>query len=184
MIVVSSLTQRNNKLALEAIACGALEVIAKPSASYSVGDMCLQLADKIRAVARVRVAARKAGGPPETPLPKAAFGARTLTATTNKIIAIGASTGGAEALRRVLTCFPPNSPGILVVQHMPAQFTTSFAQRGPLLCAGQTRAPGPSPAAVGGQSVADYWKRPGGFQPRPSGSISNRDMAAGPVISG
>jgi two-component system chemotaxis response regulator CheB len=134
VIVVSSLTQRNSQLAMEALACGALEVIAKPSASYSVGDMCLQLADKIRAVARVRVAARKADAPPETPLPKAVFGARAMTATTNKIIAIGASTGGTEALRRVLTCFPPNSPGILVVQHMPAQFTTSFAQRLDSLC--------------------------------------------------
>ena len=134
VIVVSSLTQRNSKLALEALAGGALEVIAKPSASYSVGDMCLQLADKIRAVARVRVAARKADSPPEAPPRKAALQTRAMTATTNKIFAIGASTGGTEALRRVLTCFPPNSPGMLVVQHMPAQFTTSFAQRLDSLC--------------------------------------------------
>lgn len=134
VIVVSSLTQRNSKLALEALACGALEVIAKPSASYSVGDMCLQLADKIRAVAGVKVAARTADGPSEAPVRKASFRSRALTATTNKIIGIGASTGGTEALRRVLTCFPPNSPGILVVQHMPAQFTTSFAERLDSLC--------------------------------------------------
>jgi two-component system chemotaxis response regulator CheB len=52
-----------------------------------------------------------------------------LTATTNKIIAIGASTGGTEAIKTVLTVMPINSPGIVIVQHMPAQFTTSFAER-------------------------------------------------------
>jgi two-component system chemotaxis response regulator CheB len=54
---------------------------------------------------------------------------RALTTSTNKIIAIGASTGGTEAIKTVLTGMPPNSPGIVIVQHMPANFTTSFAER-------------------------------------------------------
>jgi two-component system, chemotaxis family, protein-glutamate methylesterase/glutaminase len=129
VIIVSSLTKKGSKLALEALTLGALEVIAKPSASYSVGDMSVQLADKIRAVARVKVAARSGGGenPNEPALPRPV--SRALTTTTNKIIAIGASTGGTEALKTILTSMPPNAPGILVVQHMPANFTTSFAER-------------------------------------------------------
>lgn len=127
VIIVSSLTKKGGKLALEALSLGALEVISKPSSAYSVGEMSVQLIDKIRAVARVKVE-QKSQREDDTsnqikPAPKA------LSETTNKIIAIGASTGGTEALKVVLTAMPPNAPGILVVQHMPANFTTSFAER-------------------------------------------------------
>jgi two-component system chemotaxis response regulator CheB len=129
VIIVSSLTKKGSKLALEALTLGALEVIAKPSASYSVGDMSVQLADKIRAVAKVKVTARSGSGenPNESALSRPV--SKALATTTNKIIAIGASTGGTEALKAILTSMPPNAPGILVVQHMPANFTTSFAER-------------------------------------------------------
>ncbi len=132
VIIVSSLTHKGSKLALEALSIGALEVISKPSTSYSVGDMSVQLADKIRAVHRVRVVQKRpqAEGTPS----RAKLSAGALADTTNKIIAIGASTGGTEALKTVLTSMPANTPGILVVQHMPAQFTTSFAERLDSLC--------------------------------------------------
>jgi two-component system, chemotaxis family, protein-glutamate methylesterase/glutaminase len=134
VIIVSSLTKKGGKLAMEALSLGALEVISKPSAAYSVGDMSVQLADKIRAVARVDVRG-KMQAQPETPAPEAVKTTRALSATTNKIIAIGASTGGTEAIKAVLSGMPPNAPGILVVQHMPAKFTTSFAERLDGLCA-------------------------------------------------
>jgi two-component system, chemotaxis family, protein-glutamate methylesterase/glutaminase len=133
VIIVSSLTQKGSKLALEALSIGALEVISKPSGAYSVGEMSVQLADKIRAVSRVKVLPQaqkitdKMAVRPKAP--------RALSQTTNQIIAIGASTGGTEALKVVLTAMPPNAPGILVVQHMPAKFTTSFAERLNDLCA-------------------------------------------------
>jgi two-component system chemotaxis response regulator CheB len=133
VIIVSSLTRKGSKLALEALSIGALEVISKPSAAYSVGDMSVQLADKIRAVAGVRVQ-KKEGDEPEAVLKKVQPESKFLAETTNKIIAIGASTGGTEALKTVLTGMPVNSPGIVVVQHMPAQFTTSFAERLDSLC--------------------------------------------------
>ena len=127
VIIISSLTKEGGKLAMEALSLGALEVISKPSSAYSVGEMSVQLADKIRAIARVKVEPKDKRqtqeGILEKKIPKA------LSETTNKIIAIGASTGGTEALRMVLTEMPPNAPGILVVQHMPAHFTTSFAER-------------------------------------------------------
>ncbi len=133
VIIVSSLTKKGSKLALEALTIGALEVISKPSAAYSVGDMSVQLADKIRAVAGVSVK-KKSDKEQEVVSKKAALSSKALTATTNKIIAIGASTGGTEALKIVLTGMPLNSPGIVVVQHMPAKFTTSFAERLDSLC--------------------------------------------------
>lgn len=134
VIIVSSLTSKGSKIALEALSLGALEVISKPNAAYSVGDMSVQLADKIRAVARVKVAASSNAENRSIPVVKKATASQALTATTNKLIAIGASTGGTEALRVVLTGMPVNSPGIVVVQHMPAKFTTSFAQRLDSLC--------------------------------------------------
>ena len=127
VIIVSSLTQKGGKLAMDALSIGALEVISKPSSAYSVGEMSVQLADKIRAVAKVRVGGN--GTRPATPENIKAVRLKALVETTNKIIAIGASTGGTEALKVVLTEMPPNVPGILVVQHMPAHFTTSFAER-------------------------------------------------------
>ena len=125
-IIVSSLTPKGGKMTLEAFDIGAVEVIAKPGSSYSVGDMSAQLAEKIRAAARVKMVKR--GGSTETTATRIEP-IRALTETTNKVIAIGASTGGTEALKAVLTRMPPNSPGIVVVQHMPANFTTAFAER-------------------------------------------------------
>ena len=131
-IIVSSLTSKGSKLTLEAMDIGAVDVIAKPGSSYSVGDMSAQLAEKIRAASRVKMVKREvtdtADGAGDTePI-------RALAQTSNKVIAIGASTGGTEALKRVLIKMPPNSPGIVIVQHMPANFTTAFAARLNDLC--------------------------------------------------
>jgi len=131
VIIVSSLTTQNSKLALEALSIGALDVLSKPNSAYSVGDMGVQLAEKIRAVYGAKLIAPLQNGKTQSlyrPVSKA------LAQTTHKIIAIGASTGGTEAIKKVLTQMPANSPGIVVVQHMPAQFTTSFAERLNELC--------------------------------------------------
>jgi len=130
VIIVSSLTPKGGKLAMEAIESGAVDVVAKPGSAYSVGDMSGQLAEKIRAAALVRVSKK---GPEKAQLQKPEP-LKALAQTTNKIIAIGASTGGTEALKAVLTKMPPNSPGIVVVQHMPANFTTAFADRLNSMC--------------------------------------------------
>lgn len=128
VIIVSSLTPAGGKLALQAIEIGAVEVIAKPGAAYSVNDMTVQLLEKIRAAARIKVR-------PTIPAPSEhrqkdliSPVSLALAETTNKVIAIGASTGGTQAIKTVLTRMPPNTPGILIVQHMPANFTTAFAK--------------------------------------------------------
>lgn len=123
VIVLSSLTPKGGKTAMEALEAGAVDVICKPGPSYSIGDVCTELIAKIKAVSKARISKRETLQK-ETPNKKL-----SMTETTNKIFAIGASTGGVQALSYVLAEFPPNAPGTLVVQHMPGQFTTSFAER-------------------------------------------------------
>lgn len=134
-IVVSSLTPKNSAMALEALEAGAVEVLAKPGGSYSVGDMSVQLVEKIRAAARARLLTRTqpevTGSSVEATVQPPKL---SLTQTTHKVIAMGASTGGTEALKTVLMQMPPMSPGIVIVQHMPPKFTKAFAERLNDLC--------------------------------------------------
>jgi len=133
-IIVSSLTRGNSEMALEAMECGAVEVLAKPGGSYAVGDMSAQLVEKIRAAANVRMCV--------TPVPRATSSdtkpeaevSLALKRSTHKVIAMGASTGGTEAIKSVLLAMPAGSPGIVIVQHMPPRFTTAFANRLNGLC--------------------------------------------------
>ncbi|MDY6986458.1 MAG: chemotaxis response regulator protein-glutamate methylesterase [Thermodesulfobacteriota bacterium] len=151
VVIVSSLTEKGGKLAMEALTLGAVEVISKPSAAYSVGDMTVQLADKIRAVAHVNV---KKNRHQEVSEPaRAERNSRALAVTTNKIIAIGASTGGTEAIKTVLLSMPRNSPATLIVQHMPANFTTSFAERLDNLCAMKVKEAEDGESAVTGKAL-------------------------------
>jgi two-component system chemotaxis response regulator CheB len=124
VIVLSSLTPEGGKTALEALEAGAVEVMCKPGGSYSVGDVCNTLVEKIKAASRARISATPIRATPGGPMPRL-----SMTETTNKIFALGASTGGVQALTCVLSALPANAPGTVVVQHMPAHFTTSFAQR-------------------------------------------------------
>ncbi|MBT8490902.1 MAG: chemotaxis response regulator protein-glutamate methylesterase, partial [Deltaproteobacteria bacterium] len=108
-----------------------VEVIAKPGGSFSVGDMSSQLLGKIRAASKVRMLRGNTNSQTDS---EKVEPMKALAETSHKIIAIGASTGGTEALKEVLSKMPVNSPGILVVQHMPAKFTTAFAERLDGLC--------------------------------------------------
>ena len=123
VIIVSSLTPKGGELACEAVEAGAVEVLCKPGASYSIGDLTDELIEKIKVCSKIKphIPLKALEKPPPSKL--------SLTRTTHKIIAIGASTGGTEALKEVLTALPPNSPGIVIVQHMPEHFTKSFAER-------------------------------------------------------
>jgi two-component system chemotaxis response regulator CheB len=125
VIIVSSLTQKGGELAMEALEAGAVDVMCKPGAAYSVGDMSVELVDKIKAAARVGPPLRR--NLPTRPAPIKPHAA--LTRTTNKVVAIGSSTGGTEALVALLSTMPRNAPGIVIVQHMPEFFTRSFAER-------------------------------------------------------
>lgn len=131
VIIVSSLTSKGGELAMEALSAGAVEVMCKPGAAYTVGDMSIDLIGKIKAAAKVRV--KKLGSESEksvTPVKRL-----SMTKTTNKVLAVGASTGGTHALQSVLSALPLNAPGTVVVQHMPEHFTRSFADRLNTICA-------------------------------------------------
>jgi len=141
VIVLSSLTPEGGRTAMEALEAGAVEVMCKPGGSFSVGDVCRTLVEKIKAASRAKIAncgSRLAAGgfhPAEAAPLKSdlrnppARERLSMAETTNKVFAIGASTGGVQALTCVLSALPANAPGTVVVQHMPAHFTTSFAQR-------------------------------------------------------
>jgi len=131
VVVISSLAQSSSRAAIEALQSGAVEVLAKPGGPYSVGEMKEELPRKIRAAAEARVARAGAATPSaiSMPRPPATFHANPAT-----VIAIGASTGGTEAIRDVLVRMPEASPGIVVVQHIPAVFSLAFANRLNDLC--------------------------------------------------
>lgn len=139
VIVVSSVAEKGGDAAMRALELGAVDVVCKPGASYSVGDIGADLIEKIRAasVAHLKAGASgaqgtaAAGGRPPADLP--------ILRTTHKVLAIGASTGGTEAIRAVLMGLPATTPGTVIVQHMPERFTTSFAARLDTQCAMEVR---------------------------------------------
>ena len=128
-VVISSLAQPSCRAALEALQYGAVEVLAKPGGPYSVGELRHNLAEKIRAAAAARLRV-PAAAPPAAPAPaKAATPAERSLLPPETVIAIGASTGGTEAIALVLTQLPANTPGIVVAQHIPPGFSRAFAER-------------------------------------------------------
>ena len=135
VVMVSSLTQSGAKTTLDALEAGAVDFIAKPHSHIYDGkdEMKDELIAKIKMAARAKVFKKQ--------LTTNALQANmtSLAETTNKIVAIGASTGGTEAIKDVLIGLPRNSPGIVIVQHMPANFTEPFAQRLNSLCAMEVR---------------------------------------------
>ena len=126
VVVLSSLTPRHSELALKALDLGAVEVLCKPGAAYSTQDIAQPLVNAIRSAAAAKVQAGPAKSPPAEE-PKVVE--NLLLQATHKVIAVGASTGGTKAIEGVLTRMPPTAPGIVIVQHMPEHFTTSFAKR-------------------------------------------------------
>ena len=129
VIIISSLAQSSSQTALEALQCGAVEVLAKPGGPYSVGELKQDLPQKVRAAAQARVGLAKPQLARPLAVPLVLSGASTST-----VIAIGASTGGTEAIREVLTAMPANMPGIVIVQHIPPVFSLAFANRLNDLC--------------------------------------------------
>jgi two-component system chemotaxis response regulator CheB len=130
VIVISSLGQASCQATLEAMQIGAVEVLAKPAGPYSVGELRASVAAQVRAAASARVRRN-----PETHGPEATEPSTAVRALRkDMVIAIGASTGGTEAIQQVLRQMPAESPAILVTQHIPPVFSTAFAARLNQLC--------------------------------------------------
>ena len=144
VVMISTLTERGAEVTMKALELGAVDFVAKPRVGLASGlnDLAAQIVDKIRvaAVAQVRRAPVRDAGPASsvvggTPVPHAVPAAGLLgRLSTEKLICSGASTGGTEAIKEVLVQMPADSPAIVITQHMPPGFTTSFAARLNGLC--------------------------------------------------
>jgi two-component system chemotaxis response regulator CheB len=136
VVVLSSLTPKNSETALKALELGAVDVLCKPGATHSTGDISQSLARAIRAAASARIQ----NNPGKSSIPaERVNGDHLLVQTTHKVIAVGASTGGTRAIEAVLSTMPVTSPGTVIVQHMPENFTTSFARRLNKICPMEVR---------------------------------------------
>jgi two-component system chemotaxis response regulator CheB len=138
VVMVSTLTERGAEVTLRALELGAVDFVAKPKIGVADGLRLLadDITDKVRVAAQAhlrRPAAAAAGGPRTPQRPAAAIGAIGRL-STEKIVFIGASTGGTEATKEILVNLPADCPAIMITQHMPAGFTKSYAARLDGLC--------------------------------------------------
>ena len=144
VVMISTLTERGAEVTMKALELGAVDFVAKPRVGLASGlnDLAAQIVDKIRvaAVAQVRRAPARDAAPAAGSAGSAAVAHAAPAAgllgrlSTEKLICIGASTGGTEAIKEVLVQMPADSPAIVITQHMPPGFTTSFAARMNGLC--------------------------------------------------
>lgn len=133
VVMVSSLTERGSEITLRALELGAVDFVTKPKISIKTGmlEYAALISDKIRAASKARVTARKIQ-PDSASVLLPSMGNPLIS--SEKLIMIGASTGGTEAIKEFLIQMPPDCPGILITQHMPEGFTKSFANRLNGLC--------------------------------------------------
>lgn len=177
VVICSALSRRGSETALRALEAGALDVITKPSMGVRefLEDSAIILIDAVRAASRAHVGRRRMvsranveAGP-------------SLTVTTDKVIAIGASTGGTRAIQTILEAMPAGCPGIAIVQHMPEVFTAAFARRLNETCRievkeaaqGDRLFPGRALIAPGNQHL----------QVRRSGAYYTASLTSGPLVS-
>ncbi len=132
VIMISSLTAKGADTTLRALSLGAIDYVSKPRIDVSNGtiEQAEEIVAKVKAAARARVARARMSTPPSTLLPGRSY----QFSATHKVVAIGASTGGTEALKELLSQLPADFPGIVIVQHMPETFTHQFAERLDSLC--------------------------------------------------
>ena len=142
VVMCSSLTEENSQTAMKALEYGAIEIIQKPQVGTKqfLEESRIIICDAVKAAAKVSVTKKKVTVFKEIP-PKLTADAiipkttgKAMVKTTEKVILVGASTGGTEALSTFLQAFPMNCPGIVIVQHMPENFTLSFAERLNTIC--------------------------------------------------
>ncbi len=145
VVICSTLTTKGAETTMQAMGAGAVSIVAKPKANLK--QYLLEESDDLVAVVKAAAQARvrrMAGGPKLAPapaklsadaiLPSATGSQRAMSETTDRVVALGTSTGGTQALEAVLSALPVDSPGLVIVQHMPEAFTAAFAQRLNTVC--------------------------------------------------
>ncbi len=181
-VMVSSLTQKGKTITLDALDAGAVDFVSKPSTNISSGlnEMMMELCTKVKIASSANVShwksKRHSAGKSVIASTKA------LSESTDKVIAIGASTGGTEAIKNVITLFPSSTPGVVVVQHMPAGFTKAFAERLNTLCLMEVKEAENGDRIMPGRiliAAGDYHLRV-----RRSGGFYHAECAPGEKVSG
>lgn len=159
VVMISSLGQASSRATMDALQAGAVDVVAKPGGPYSVSELRDQLAQKLRAAAAACLRPTSASPGPFKPVEAVAMPANRHAPS---IIAIGASTGGVDALRSVLVELPAEMPPIVIVQHIPAVFSAEFARRLDSTCKLRVK------EAADGDQLAPGWVHiaPGNFHMR------------------
>lgn len=154
VVMVSSLTEKGAATTLQALESGAVDFVTKPTVDiqHGMSDLAHQITTKVKVAAHSKVKKRT---PPAdcTERIKALAAQSAMIKTTDTIIAIGASTGGTEALRELLEVLPPNIPPIVITQHMPERFTKSFADRLNQLCQIQVKEAQEGDSVIPGQAL-------------------------------
>ncbi|HOQ46898.1 MAG TPA: chemotaxis response regulator protein-glutamate methylesterase [Bryobacteraceae bacterium] len=174
VIVISSLARASCDAAITALKEGAVEVMAKPGGPYSVGELRFTLANKIRAAARARILPRL---PVQTPEP----GCGQIGAgCASRVIVIGASTGGTEAIESILLRLPEDTPGITIAQHIPAGFSRAFAERLNEICRLEVKEAEDGDTVVPGRALV----APGNFHMmlRRAGNGYRVEVKSGPLV--
>ncbi len=135
VVMVSSLTERGSEITLRALELGAVDFVTKPKLSIQTGmrEYADMIAEKIRIASKAHIRARAPSGAASSPAGQLPQLRNPLT-SSEKLIVVGASTGGTEAIKNFLMQMPSDCPGILITQHMPEGFTRSFARRLDSLC--------------------------------------------------
>lgn len=192
VVICSSISQKGSETAMQALAAGAVGVVPKPGIGNRRAALEDAAADLIRAVktaahANVRNLKISSAVPPAAAMPKLNADAilpaasQAMAQTTERIVAIGTSTGGTQALEAVLTALPRVSPGIVIVQHMPEKFTASFAARLDTLCQIEVREAQNGDRVMPGRALI----APGGRHMllKRNGSQYHVEVVDGPVVN-
>ena len=153
VVIMSSLTTRGSEYTLEALRLGAVEVIGKPGTSELLRELGPQLVAKVKAASRAQLQSAPRPSRPPATAGSAGRGAVIRRPDPRAAILLGASTGGVEALREVLAALPSDLPGIAIVQHIPATFSKTFADRLDQLCALEVREAVDGDRLVSGQAL-------------------------------
>lgn len=189
VVICSSLAEKGAQASIDALAAGALSIITKPKAGLKnfLEDAGNDIVQAVRAAARANLNALRRPLPVPSPSLSAdvmlapASGLSLAQRTTEQIIAIGTSTGGTQALEAVLTQLPATCLGIVIVQHMPEQFTAMFAERLDSLCALEVREAKNGDRVLPGRALI----APGGkhMMLKRSGAQYVVDVADGPLVN-
>lgn len=188
VVIISSLTQSGTETALKALEYGAIDIVTKPQLGTKafLEESRIRICDVVKAAANARVRRRNFSASAVPPKLNAGsvlpvFQKKSMIKTTEKVVAIGASTGGTQALEAFLMAMPSDAPAIVIVQHMPEKFTRSFADRLDKLCKIQVKEAEQGDSIISGRALIAPGNRH--LLIKRSGARYYADINDGPLVN-